>query len=86
MYGNGLIGARVEGKELKLKDYYEPSNWVWLAEARPRHAGHTRDLQIQGPRADDHRQQGMPRLPAGYPVGPAARITRRRSTHAAALQ
>jgi outer membrane protein assembly factor BamB len=29
-YGNGLIGARVEGAELKLKDYYIPSNWAWL--------------------------------------------------------
>jgi outer membrane protein assembly factor BamB len=29
-YGNGLIGARVEGNELKLKDYYIPSNWAWL--------------------------------------------------------
>jgi outer membrane protein assembly factor BamB len=29
-YGNGLIGARVEGTELKLKDWYIPSNWEWL--------------------------------------------------------
>ena len=29
-YGNGLIGARVEGSELKLKDWYIPSNWSWL--------------------------------------------------------
>jgi outer membrane protein assembly factor BamB len=29
-YGNGLIGARVEGTELKLKDWYIPSNWAWL--------------------------------------------------------
>lgn len=29
-YGNGLIGARVEGNELKLKDWYIPSNWSWL--------------------------------------------------------
>jgi outer membrane protein assembly factor BamB len=29
-YGNGLIGARVEGGELKLKDWYIPSNWAWL--------------------------------------------------------
>jgi outer membrane protein assembly factor BamB len=29
-YGNGLIGARVEGNELKLKDWYIPSNWAWL--------------------------------------------------------
>jgi len=38
MYGNGLIGARVEGRELKLKDWYEPSNWVWLQK---------RDLDMQ---------------------------------------
>ena len=29
-YGNGLIGAKVEGNELKLKDWYIPSNWAWL--------------------------------------------------------
>jgi outer membrane protein assembly factor BamB len=29
-YGNGLIGARVEENELKLKDWYIPSNWAWL--------------------------------------------------------
>jgi outer membrane protein assembly factor BamB len=29
-YGNGLIGARIEGNELKLKDWYIPSNWAWL--------------------------------------------------------
>ena len=30
--------ARVEGRELKLIDYYEPSNWVWLQK---------RDLDMQ---------------------------------------
>lgn len=29
-YGNGLIGAKVEGNELKLKDWYIPSNWAFL--------------------------------------------------------
>ena len=29
-YGNGLIGAKVEGNELKLKDWYEPTNWSWM--------------------------------------------------------
>jgi outer membrane protein assembly factor BamB len=38
VYGNGLIGARVEGKELKIKDYFIPSNWVWLQK---------RDLDMQ---------------------------------------
>ncbi len=38
VYGNGLIGARVEGRELKLKDWYIPSNWVWLQK---------RDLDMQ---------------------------------------
>jgi hypothetical protein len=38
MYGNGLIGARVEGDELKIKDYYIPSNAVWLQK---------RDLDMQ---------------------------------------
>ena len=38
IYGNGLIGARVEGDELKLIDWYIPSNWVWLQK---------RDLDMQ---------------------------------------
>ena len=38
VYGNGLIGARVEGGELKLKDYFEPINWLWLQK---------RDLDMQ---------------------------------------
>ncbi|MEP6714040.1 MAG: pyrrolo-quinoline quinone [Terriglobia bacterium] len=29
-YGNGLIGAKVEGDELKIVDYFIPSNWTWL--------------------------------------------------------
>ena len=28
--GNGLIGARVDGDELKIKDWFQPSNWIWL--------------------------------------------------------
>jgi outer membrane protein assembly factor BamB len=38
VYGNGLIGARVEGDELKLKDWYIPTNWVWMQK---------RDLDMQ---------------------------------------
>ena len=38
VYGNGLIGARVEGNELKLKDWYIPSNWIWMQK---------RDLDMQ---------------------------------------
>jgi outer membrane protein assembly factor BamB len=38
VYGNGLIGARVEGGELLLKDWYIPSNWIWLQK---------RDLDMQ---------------------------------------
>ena len=30
-YGSGIIGVKVEGKELKLKDYYVPTNWAWIA-------------------------------------------------------
>ena len=37
-YGNGLIGAKVQGDELKLADYFEPSNWYWLQK---------RDLDMQ---------------------------------------
>jgi outer membrane protein assembly factor BamB len=29
-YGNGLIGAKVEGGNLVLKDWYEPTNWAWM--------------------------------------------------------
>jgi outer membrane protein assembly factor BamB len=29
-YGNGLIGAKVEGDQLKIEDYFIPSNWSWL--------------------------------------------------------
>jgi hypothetical protein len=38
VYGNGLIGARVENGELKLNDWYIPSNSVWLEK---------RDLDMQ---------------------------------------
>lgn len=38
VFGNGLIGVKVEGKELQLKDWFEPSNWSWLQK---------RDLDIQ---------------------------------------
>jgi outer membrane protein assembly factor BamB len=38
MYGNGLIGAKVQGDELKIVDYYIPSNSVWLQK---------RDLDMQ---------------------------------------
>ena len=37
-YGNGLIGAKVDGNELKLKDWYIPSNWAWMSK---------RDLDMQ---------------------------------------
>ena len=30
VYGNGLIAVRLEGDQLKLKDYFIPSNWAWL--------------------------------------------------------
>ncbi|MEO8028376.1 MAG: PQQ-binding-like beta-propeller repeat protein [Bryobacteraceae bacterium] len=38
VYGNGLIGARVEDGKLNIKDYYIPSNWIWLQK---------RDLDMQ---------------------------------------
>jgi outer membrane protein assembly factor BamB len=38
IYGNGLIGARVEGDEMVLKDWYIPSNAIWLQK---------RDLDMQ---------------------------------------
>jgi outer membrane protein assembly factor BamB len=37
-YGNGLIGAKVEGGQLKLNDWYIPSNWAWMVK---------RDLDMQ---------------------------------------
>jgi outer membrane protein assembly factor BamB len=30
VYGNGLIAVKLEGNQLKLKDYFIPSNWAWL--------------------------------------------------------
>jgi outer membrane protein assembly factor BamB len=38
VFGNGLIGVKVEGKELQLQDWFEPKNWFWLKK---------RDLDIQ---------------------------------------
>ncbi len=38
VYGNGLIGAKLEGKELKIKDWFVPTNWIWLQK---------RDLDMQ---------------------------------------
>jgi len=38
MYGNGLIGVQVEGRELKLKDWFEPRDWFWMQK---------RDLDMQ---------------------------------------
>jgi outer membrane protein assembly factor BamB len=29
-YGNSVIGVHIVGDELKLKDYYTPTNWEWL--------------------------------------------------------
>jgi outer membrane protein assembly factor BamB len=29
-YGNSVIGVHMVGGELKLKDYYTPTNWQWL--------------------------------------------------------
>jgi len=29
-YGNGLVGSKIFGDELKLPDYFIPSNWSWL--------------------------------------------------------
>jgi outer membrane protein assembly factor BamB len=37
-YGNGLIGVKVDSNELKLKDWYIPSNWAWMSK---------RDLDMQ---------------------------------------
>lgn len=38
VFGNGLIGVKVAGKELQLEDWFEPKNWFWLKK---------RDLDIQ---------------------------------------
>jgi outer membrane protein assembly factor BamB len=37
-FGNGLIGVRVEGKQLQLSDWFEPPNWSWMRK---------RDLDMQ---------------------------------------
>ena len=85
-YGNGLIGARVEGNELKLKDWYIPSNWAWLLQERPGHAGHSRHLQVQGKGIDGHRQQGMPPLSARSQVRRRRRSSDASLSHASDLQ
>ena len=50
-------------------------------EARSRHAGDARDLQLQGQGTDGRRRQGMPPVPDGYQVD-----RRRRPSHAALPQ
>jgi hypothetical protein len=37
-FGNGLIGVKVEGDQLLLEDWFEPSNWSWMSK---------RDLDMQ---------------------------------------
>jgi len=37
-FGNGLIGAKVEGDRLLLEDWFEPRNWSWMQK---------RDLDMQ---------------------------------------
>jgi outer membrane protein assembly factor BamB len=37
-FGNGLIGVKVDGAQLQLADWFEPSNWAWLQK---------RDLDMQ---------------------------------------
>jgi hypothetical protein len=29
-YGNSVVGVQIVGDQLKLKDYYTPTNWDWL--------------------------------------------------------
>src|SRR4051812_15915097 len=29
-YGNSVVGVQIAGDQLKLKDYYTPTNWDWL--------------------------------------------------------
>jgi hypothetical protein len=38
VFGNGLVAARVEDKQLQLVDWFEPANWAWLSK---------RDLDMQ---------------------------------------
>jgi hypothetical protein len=38
MFGNGLVGAKVEGDQLLLEDWFEPYNWSWMQK---------RDLDMQ---------------------------------------
>ncbi len=38
VFGNGLVGAKVEGNQLQLSDWFEPRNWSWLSK---------RDLDMQ---------------------------------------
>ena len=38
VYGDGIIGARVENSALKIVDWYIPTNWIWMQK---------RDLDMQ---------------------------------------
>jgi outer membrane protein assembly factor BamB len=37
-FGNGLVGVKVEDKQLQLQDWFEPPNWFWMRK---------RDLDMQ---------------------------------------
>ena len=70
--------CRSSATQLKLKDYYTPTQLGLAAEARSGSEQHADDLQLQGTRADGRVGQGMPGVPARSEVARRRRIIRRR--------
>ena len=81
-----FVGARVEGRELKLIDYFEPIQLGLAAEARSGYAGDSRHLSVQRPRTDGHRQQGMPHVSARHQIGRRSEPPDSARPHAADVQ
>ncbi len=81
IYGNGIIGVQQnpQTKALELVDYYRTLQRRVAGEARSRHAGHARHLQLQGQGTDGGRRQGVPHVPDGHRSPSAATIIALRS-------
>ena len=63
-YANSVVGVHVVGDELKLKDYYTPTNWQWL-QKRDLDPNNTPTIfTYKGRELIAALGQGMPRVPA----------------------
>ena len=71
-YGNSVVGVHMVGDELKLKDYFTPTNWEWLRKRDLDPNNTPTDLHLQGARADRRVRQGVPHVPARSASRPAA--------------